>query len=64
VYFGPTTIGIVEVAPRQCMDPTDALLVHLLGDLIKFAELVTRHRRDDRPNTDGRRGYHRGACWT
>ena len=64
VYFGPSSIGVVEVAPRQCVDPPDAPLLESVGDLTKFAELVTRHRMDDRSNTERSCGYHRGACST
>lgn len=64
VYFGPTTVRVIEVTPRQRVDPTDALLMESVGDLTKFAKLINRHRRDDRPITAGPCGYHRGACWT
>jgi hypothetical protein len=32
VHFGPATIRVIEVAPRQCVDPTDALLVESFSD--------------------------------
>ena len=64
VHFGAAPIRVVEVAPRQCVDPPDTPLMQPVGDLTKFAKLITRHGRDDRPNTEGPCGYHRGACWT
>ena len=64
VHFGATTIRVIEVAPRQCMDPTDAPLVESVSDFTEFAKLVSRHDTDDRPITAGLCGYHRDACWT
>jgi hypothetical protein len=64
VYFGPAAIRVIEVAPRQCVDPTDATLVESVGDFTEFAKLVSRHGTDDRAITAGPCGYHRGACWT